>query len=72
MWVDVACVDGEQIQGVLANQPDEPSILPALGDIISFERHHIVDIFWQTPETAPISGRPRSYRERRLVDNCVI
>lgn len=72
MWVTVEECNGDQLRGTLGNVPDEPAAPLQLGDVISFERHHILDMVWAEPENAPASPKSRQYWERCLVDDCVL
>ena len=72
MWVMVRHVEGEYLQGELANEPNEPTSPLTLGEAIDFQRHHILAIQWEHPETAPLSPEYREYWERCLVDDCVL
>lgn len=71
MWVTVKRVEGDLLHGVLENEPYEPTAPAKLGDLITFERHQILAIIWDKPETAPPQGEYREYWERCLVDDCV-
>lgn len=71
MWVTVKRVDGDHLYGVLDNDPYEPTAPVLLGDAVEFERHQIIAIMWDKPETAPAPLEYREYWERCLVDDCV-
>ncbi|GHD03054.1 immunity protein Imm33 domain-containing protein [Novosphingobium pokkalii] len=72
MWVKVRRAEGNQLSGMLDNQPYEPTSSLKPGDAISFERHHILAIIWDRPDEAPPSSEYREYWERCLVDDCVL
>lgn len=72
MWVIVQDVRGDEMIGVLDNDPSEPTTTLKAGAEVRFARHNIISIKWASPETAP---RPSDYREywgRCLVDECVV
>ena len=72
MWVVVSSSDAEGLTGTLDNNPGEPSASIRLGDLVRFDRHHVIAIRWSNPETAPLSAPHREYWERCLVDDCVL
>ena len=72
MWVTVKETEGDLLRGVLANQPDEPTSPLSLGDAIAFQRHHILAIEWEHPETAPATSTEKEFWDRCLVDDCVL
>lgn len=72
MWVIVEEVRDNEISGVLANQPSEPTTSLEAGAMVRFARHHIISIQWAHPETAPHPNDYREYWERCLVDDCVL
>lgn len=72
MWVTVRHVEGDYLQGELANEPDEPTSPLTLGEAVEFQRHHILAIQWEHPETAPPPPEYREYWDRCLVDDCVL
>lgn len=72
MWVTIEEIDGQNISGVLANEPDEPTTTLAKGATVQFTRDHVVDIVWVNPESAPPPPVYREYWERCLVDSCVL
>jgi hypothetical protein len=72
MWVTVGETDGDVLRGALCNSPDEPTSPLSPGDVIVFQRHHIIAIQWDHPEAAPPSSTQREYWERCVVDDCVI
>lgn len=72
MWVTVEDVEDTGLIGRLDNQPFEKTSSLKVGDLIRFERHHILSIQWSRPETAPPPKEYREYWERCLVDECVL
>ncbi|WP_052134328.1 immunity protein Imm33 domain-containing protein [Sphingomonas sp. 37zxx] len=72
MWVIVKEVKGADLVGVLDNQPFEKTSSLKAGDVIHFQRHHILSIRWAHPEIAPPPNEYREYWERCLVDECVL
>ena len=72
MWVIVKDCSGPLLSGILDNDPDEPTSPLKAGDQLTFERHQIIDIRWNNPETAPASEPQRQYWDRCLVDYCVL
>jgi hypothetical protein len=73
MWVTVDTVDGDRLEGVLVNEPDDMACL-SLGARVLFERQHIISIVWaENRETPPPPwNKPRQYWERCLVDSEVL
>jgi len=72
MWVTVEQVGVEGIVGSLDNHPDEPTSKLKAGDLITFQRHHILAIMWDNPAAAPLPTDRRQYWERCIVDQCVL
>ena len=72
MWVIVESAQGDELQGVLDNHPDEPTSPLKAGDSVMFNRHAILSIQWDNPDTAPPAAEYREYWERCLVDQCVL
>lgn len=72
MWVIVDDIRGDDIIGILDNQPSEPTTLLEAGATIRFARHHVIAILWACPEAAPRPGDRREYWERCIVDDCVL
>ena len=72
MWVDVTSTYGEELSGILDNDPSEPNASIQAGDTIRFERFHVVDICWADAEKAPPATPHREYWERCLVDDLVL
>ena len=72
MWVTVESVEGDELRGVLSNQPDEPRSPVKEGDPVVFERYQILAIVWANPATAPPALGHREYWDRCLVDQCVL
>jgi hypothetical protein len=72
MWVIVKNVAGDQLHGVLDNDPFEPTSPLKAGDAVTFRRHHIISIRWKHPETVPPCSDQKEYWERCLVDDCVL
>ena len=72
MWVIVDQVRDDELLGTLNNQPAEPTSPLNAGDAITFKRYHILAIEWAGPDTAPPPSKYREYRERCLVDQCVL
>ncbi|GAA0732033.1 hypothetical protein FHT01_000009 [Sphingomonas japonica] len=72
MWVIVKEVKGTDHVGVLDNQPFEKTSSLKAGDVIHFQRHHILSIRWAHPEIAPPPNQYREYWQRCLVDECVL
>jgi hypothetical protein len=73
MWVTVTRAEGDQLEGTLESTPnDMPFLKP--GDLIRFERFHVIDCIWadERPTPPPTVPRKRSYWDRCLVDRCVI
>lgn len=72
MWVTVNGIEGDHLHGVLDNDLDESTAPVQLGDAVAFERHQILAIIWDKPQTAPQPLEYREYWERCLVDDCVL
>jgi len=72
MWVTVTEADGDLLRGTLANQPDEPTSPLVLGNEVVFQRHNVLAIEWEHPETAPASPSQKEYWDRCLVDDCIL
>lgn len=72
MWVKVTHVEGDRLRGELDNEPDEPTSPLVLGQMVDFQRHHILAIQWAHPENAPQSPESREYWSRCLVDDCIL
>lgn len=71
MWVEITRIDGETLTGTLDNEPFEKGKLQR-GDVIAFERRHILDIQWIAPKPPAFPRQYREYWERCLVDDCVL
>ncbi|MBS7702685.1 immunity protein Imm33 domain-containing protein [Chelatococcus asaccharovorans] len=72
MWVTVEEVQGEALQGKLANEPYEEASSVHLGDSVAFERYQVVDIIWRDPAGKPQPEERREFWDRCLVDACVL
>ncbi|RSU90223.1 immunity protein Imm33 domain-containing protein [Sphingomonas koreensis] len=72
MWVSVEEVNGQQLSGVLASKPFEPTATVKIGDNIQFKRFQIIGIDWTDRERAPRLEPRRQYWDRCLVDDCVL
>jgi hypothetical protein len=72
MWVIVTNVGDEGIEGVLDNEPFEPTSNLSAGDTIRFERHNIIAIQRANVEAAPQPDANRWYWDHCLVDECVL
>jgi hypothetical protein len=72
MWVIVESCDGDDLWGVLDNNPDEPTSPLKAGDQFAFKRHDILAIEWGNPNAAPSAPDYREYWDRCLVDQCVL
>lgn len=66
MWVTVKTAGEVSLVGTLDNQPFEKTSSLKLGDLIRFQRHHILSVQWANPETSPPSNEYREYWERCL------
>jgi hypothetical protein len=73
MWVTIVAADDERLTGRLDTAPDDIPCLQ-LGDVVDFQRHHVIDCIWSETRVEPPPSRPvvRDYWERCLVDRCVI
>ena len=72
MWVILTERTGDTFTGLLDNQPEDIPGL-ALGDRLRFAAHTVLDIIWDTPETAPDDPDTTSaWLARCLVDSAVI
>jgi hypothetical protein len=73
MWVMIDAIDGDNLVGLLANEPKD---MPGLNfrDTIAFSRHAIIACQWgEDRDSYPTPPPPnRTYWERCLVDRCVI
>lgn len=67
MWVCVTNVEGDVLTGTLDNEPSESGKM-TLGDVVVFNRHHVIDILWNDAEQTPDRPSRREYWERCLVD----
>lgn len=72
MWVIVETSSGSLLTGTLDNVPYEPTSPLKAGDLLTFERHHILDVRWSKPESAPAPAECRQYWDRCWVDDCVL
>jgi hypothetical protein len=72
MWVAVGGRDEGGFWGALANNALEQTAQIRIGDSIRFAPHHIINIRWSHPESAPRPVERREYWERCLVDSCVL
>ena len=72
MWVIVESCEGNDLRGVLDNNPDEPTSPLKAGDELAFKRHDILAIEWDNPNAAPSAADYREYWDRCLVDQCVL
>jgi hypothetical protein len=72
MWAIVESGDGDDLRGVLDNDPDEPTSPLKAGDRLSFKRHDILAIEWARSDAAPSAADYREYWDRCLVDQCVL
>lgn len=73
LWFTVLTAEGEQLRGMLDNEPhDIPQLV--LGQTMSFPRSAVIDIIWREDRAvAPPSAPPRrEYWDRCLVDDCVL
>ncbi len=73
MWVIVTAVDGDQMTGTLDNRPSD---MPQLkhGDVVRFQRWHIIDIDWAGDRAVPPPPAPerRWYWDRCFVDDQIL
>ena len=72
MWVNITETTQDELAGLLDNTPFEPRSPLRPGDMIRFERHHVIDMLWKHPEQAPPAQPSRQYWDRCLVDQCVL
>lgn len=72
MWVIVGAGKGEELKGILDNDPYEPTSQLEAGDEVAFKRHDILAIDWKDPEHSPPPADYREFWERCLVDQCVL
>lgn len=73
MWVIVTGVDGDELTGTLDNEPaDIPQLKP--GDVVQFQRGHIIDIDWADDRAVPPPAAParREYWDRCFVDDQIL
>ena len=73
MWVIVTAIDGEDMIGTLDNDPfDMPQLKH--GDVVSFQRRHIIDIDWAKDRAVPPPPMPerRWYWDRCFVDDQIL
>ncbi len=72
MWVQVTGRTGETLTGTLDNKPyDIPGL--SLGDVLTLDVHHILDIEWADPAKAPEDPDPtEQWLARCLVERAVI
>jgi len=73
MWVTITDAAGPDLVGRLDNQPSELHQL-RMGDRITFERHHIIDLIWAEDRAVapPPSPPARQYWDRCFVDRGVL
>jgi hypothetical protein len=73
MWVTIVAVSGDRLIGQLDNDPDDMPCLK-LGDLVEFERHHVIDCIWSEARANPPPAllKARAYWERCIVDRCVL
>ena len=73
MWVIVTAIDGDSLTGTLDNQPRD---MPQLkhGDVVHFQRGHIIDIDWAEDRAVPPPSAPerRWYWDRCFVDDQIL
>lgn len=72
MWVTVREAEGENLSGVLENQPFEKTSTLNVGARVYFKRYNIQSVQWANPKSAPQPDEYREYWERCLVDECVV
>lgn len=72
MWVIVDAANGDELRGVLDNDPDEPTSTLKAGHEVVFWRHQIINIEWKNPEASPSPAKGREYFDRCIVDQCVL
>jgi len=68
MWVVIDKVEGDNLSGLLGNEPDD---MPQLkkGARIDFFRWQIIDVVWKNPEkTKSLSSEP----EKQVWDRCMV
>ena len=68
MWVIVGSANGQELVGVLDNDPYEPTTTLEAGNEVSFKRYNILAIDWKNSALAPPPVKYREYWERCLVD----
>jgi hypothetical protein len=72
MWVIVDAAQDDVLHGTLNNSPNEPTSPLKSGDHVTFQRHHILAIYWASSHENPPPSPHREYWERCLVDDCVL
>lgn len=72
MWVTILDAAHNELSGRLENQPLEKTTSLKVGDLIRFQRHHILAVQSDRPEKASTDSDTRKYFERCLVDECVL
>lgn len=73
MWVHVTAASGENLSGLLDNQPfDIPQL--SMGSQLEFRRSDVIDIIWDEnrKNKPPPAPSRREYWERCMVDDCVL
>lgn len=71
MWVEIEQIDGDLYTGPLVNQPSSITRI-AIGDIVSIPRSHVIATEIAEGRTRPCPDDRREYRDRCLVDACVV